>query len=140
MKKAATTGGFTLIEMMVVVLILGIIAAVVAASVGEKPGIAKARITRVAIAKLKGEIQLFKVDQNRYPETLEDLVRRPAYVDVRNWPEHGYLEEIPLDGWDRRFHYVVPGVRGPFDLVSWGEDGKEGGEGVNADLWSHPPR
>jgi general secretion pathway protein G len=138
--KTSNNRGFTLIEMMVVVLIIGIVAAVVCVSIGEKPGEAKARLTRVAIAKLKGEIQLFKVDQNRYPESLEDLVHRPAYVDVRKWPEHGYLEELPLDGWERPFHYAVPGVRGPFDLVSWGEDGKEGGIGVNADLWSHPPR
>jgi len=104
MKKAAKARGFTLLEMMVVVLIIGIVAAVVTASVGEKPGEARARLTRVAIAKLKGELQLFKADQNRYPETLEDLVRRPAYIDLRNWPEQGYLEEVPLDGWGRRFH------------------------------------
>ncbi|HLY72908.1 MAG TPA: type II secretion system major pseudopilin GspG [Planctomycetota bacterium] len=138
--KNLKTRGFTLIEMMVVVLIIGVIAAVVTVSIGEQPGKAKARLTKVALAKLKAEIQLFKGEQNRYPESLEDLVRRPAYIDVRNWPERGYLEELPLDGWDRPFHYAVPGVRGPFDLVSWGEDGKEGGEGVNADLWSHPPR
>jgi general secretion pathway protein G len=132
--------GFTLVEMMVVVLIIGIIAAVVTVSIGGKPGEAKAKLTRAALAKLKAEVQLFKVEQNRYPQTLQDLVRRPADVDPAKWPAQGYLDELPLDGWERPFTYRLPGLRGPFDIVSWGEDGKEGGEGVDADLWSHPPR
>ena len=132
--------GLTLIGIMVVVLILGIIASVVVANVGGRPSEVKGKLTNVAISKLKGEIQLFKVEQNRYPETLEDLVRRPAYVDARKWPEHGYLEALPLDGWDRPFEYAVPGSKGPFDLISRGEDGKPGGEGVNAVLYSHSAR
>ncbi len=132
--------GFTLVEMMVVVLIIGIIASIVAANVRNRSGEAKARLTAAAVSKLKSEVQLFKVEQNRYPETLQDLVRRPAYVDVRKWPAQGYLDEVPLDGWERPFIYRLPGERGPFDIVSWGEDGKEGGEGVDADLWSHPLR
>jgi len=139
-KTTPAARGFTLVEMMVVVLIIGIIAAVVTVSIGRKPGEAKAKLTRAAIVKLKAEVQLFKVEQNRYPETLQDLVRRPADVDPAKWPAQGYLDEVPLDCWDRPFTYRVPGVRGPFDLISWGEDGKEGGEGVDADLWSHPPR
>jgi general secretion pathway protein G len=126
--------------MMVVVLIIGIIAAVVTVSVGDKPGIAKARLTKAAIAKLKAEVDLFKVDQNRYPGTLQDLVRRPPDIDATKWPSRGYLDEVPLDGWERPFTYRVPGQRGPFDIVSWGEDGKEGGEGLDADLWSGPVR
>jgi general secretion pathway protein G len=126
--------------MMVVVLIIGIIAAVVTVSVGDKPGRAKAKLTVAALAKVKAEVELFKVEQNRYPETLQDLVRRPPFVEIRKWPANGYRDAEPLDGWERPFHYVVPGARGPFDIVSWGEDGKEGGEGLDADLWSSPPR
>jgi general secretion pathway protein G len=137
---ARDTRGFTLVEMMVVVLIIGIIAAVVTVSVGDKPGIAKARLTKAAIARLKAEVDLFKVDQNRYPETLQDLVRRPPSVDAKKWPSRGYLDEVPLDGWERPFIYLLPGRRDLFDIVSWGEDGKEGGEGLDADLWSSSPR
>ena len=132
--------GFTLVEMMVVVLIIGIIASIVAVNIGDRSGRAKAKLTEAALAKLKADVQLFKVEQNRYPETLQDLIRRPDYVDIRKWPARGYLEEIPHDGWERPFTYRLPGERGPFDLISWGEDGKPGGEGVDADLWSHPVR
>ncbi len=132
--------GFTLVEMMVVVVILGIIASLVAVSVTDRLEKAKVRLTVATIARLKGEVQLFKVDQDRYPEQLDDLARQPSYVDPRNWPEHGYLEQVPSDAWERPFHYACPGARGPYDIVSWGADGRPGGEGVNADLWSHPPR
>ena len=122
MKKNA---GFTLIEIMVVVVILGIVATVVVANIGHKPSEAKAKLTQTAISRLKGEVELYKADKNRYPETLQELVPR-------------YCDEIPKDGWDRAFIYRAQGTRGAFDIVSLGEDGLPGGEGVNADLWSHP--
>ena len=131
--------GFTLIEMMIVVVILGIVAAVVAVHVGDKPDIARVKLTGVSLKALKSDIELFKVNHHRYPESLRDLVVRPSYIDASAWPPSGYRSEIPLDGWDREFHYSVPGRRSAFDLVSWGADGKEGGEGFNADLWSSPP-
>jgi general secretion pathway protein G len=140
MRTNDNSRGFTLVEMMVVVLILGIIASVVAVNVGDRSGRAKAKLTIAALSKLKADVELFKVEQNRYPETLQDLLRRPAYIDVRKWPAHGYRDEVPLDGWERPCTYRLPGERGPFDLISWGEDGKPGGEGVDADLWSHPVR
>jgi general secretion pathway protein G len=121
MKKNA---GLTLIEIMVVVLILGIIAGVVAANVGDKADRSKAALTETQIKRLKGEVELFKVEKDRYPETLQDLVPR-------------YLDELPKDSWNRPFVYRVPGMRGAFDIVSLGEDGLPGGTGSNADLWSH---
>jgi general secretion pathway protein G len=124
MKKKA---GLTLIEIMMVVLILGIVATIVAANVGSKPSEAKVRLTKAAISRLKGEVELYKADHNRFPESLEALVPK-------------YLDEVPKDGWDRPFLYRVPGSRGAFDIVSLGEDGLPGGEGVNADLWSHSAR
>ena len=121
MKKNA---GMTLIEIMVVIVILGIVATVVAANVGNKPGEAKVQLTRAAIAKLKGEVELYKVDKDRYPESLQDLVPK-------------YMDEVPKDGWNRPFVYRPQGTRGAYDIVSLGEDGLPGGEGANADLWSH---
>ena len=135
MKKSK---GFTLIEVLVVVLILGIIASVVVANIGNKPDPAKAKLTVAQIKMLRAEAELFKADHNRYPASLEELVRRPADIDPKQW--HEYRSEVPLDGWSRPFRYQQPGARGPFDIVSLGADGKAGGEGVDADLWSHPPK
>ena len=116
--------GFTLVEIMVVVVILGIVATVVAANVGGKPSKAKAELTKAAISKLKGEVELYKADKSRYPESLQELVPK-------------YMDEVPKDGWDRPFIYRPQGTRGAFDIVSLGEDGLPGGDGVNTDLWSH---
>jgi len=122
MKKNA---GFTLIEIMVVVVILGIMATVVVANIGQKDVVAKTRLTEAQIKLLKGDVELYKIENNRFPESLQDLVPK-------------YRDEVPKDGWDRPFQYRVPGIRGPFDIVSLGEDGVLGGQGANADLWSHP--
>ena len=121
--------GFTLIELLVVIVILGLIATIVAVSLGGKIGNAKHDLTVTAIQRLKGELGLFKVRENRYPEDLEELVRR------------GQMEEVPPDGWDRAFIYRRPGERGaPFDIVSYGADGAPGGSGADEDIWSHRAR
>jgi general secretion pathway protein G len=132
--------GMTLIEIMVVVVILGIIAAVVAANVGGKPDVSKAKLTEAHLKMLRGEVDLFRADHHRLPERLEDLVHRPGYVDPKAWPTDGYLREVPKDGWERPYEYRVPGSRASFEIVSRGADGKESGDGVNADLFSHPPK
>jgi general secretion pathway protein G len=124
MKKNA---GMTLIEIMVVIVILGIVATVVAANVGEKPTRAKVELTKAAIAKLKGEVELYKADKDRYPETLQDLVPK-------------YMDEVPKDGWNHPFVYRPQGTRGAYDIVSLGEDGLPGGKDADADIWSHPGR
>jgi general secretion pathway protein G len=132
--------GMTLIEIMVVVVILGIIATVVAANIGTKPDEARVKMTVAQLKILRGEVELFRADQHRLPERLDDLVHRPAYIEAKSWPTDGYRSEMPLDGWGRPYEFRVPGSRASFDLISRGADGKDGGEGVNADLWSHPPR
>ena len=81
--------GFTLVEMMVVVVIIGIIASVVAVNVIDRLEKAKVRLTVATIAKLKGEVQLFKLDQDRYPEQLDDLAHQPSYIEPPKWPENG---------------------------------------------------
>ena len=122
MKKNA---GLTLIEIMIVVVILGIVATVVAANVGDKDVRSKVKLTEAQIKRLKGEVELYKADKDRYPESLQDLVPR-------------YCDEVPKDAWNRPFVYRVPGTGWPFDIVSLGEDGLPGGKGYDADLWSHP--
>ena len=126
--------GFTLVEILVVVVIIGIMATVVISNIGGKIDPAKVKLTKAQLAQLKADVELFKADHHRYPESLQDLVRRPDYVEAKDW--HEYRDEVPLDGWQRPFRYRVPGTRGRFDIVSLGEDGKEGED----DLWSHPPK
>ena len=121
--------GFTLIEILIVVLIIGLLASVLITSLIHKAEGSKVRITQSLLVQLKHEVQLFKLEKSRYPDGLEDLVRQD------------YRDEIPRDAWGRILVYRVPGSRGAsFDIVSLGEDGLLGGEGLAADLWSHPPR
>jgi general secretion pathway protein G len=121
--------GFTLIELLVVIAILGILATVVAVSVSGKDVAAKRSLTVTSIARLKGEVDLFKVHENRYPARLEELVEKKQ------------LDEVPKDAWNRPFVYRTPGERGaPFDIVSTAADGQPGGHGADEDLWSHPPK
>jgi general secretion pathway protein G len=121
--------GFTLIELLIVVALIGILAAVVAMNVGGNTDPPKWNLSRTLLLKLKGHVELFKLEQNRYPEALDELVARR------------YLDEVPRDGWGREFVYRVPGQRrAPFDLICFGADGVPGGAGPDEDIWSHPPR
>lgn len=130
--------GFTLIEIMVVVVILGILAALIVPNVMGKAGQAKITTTRATLAQVSGALKSFKLDQNRYPSTaegLEALINKPA--NARSWPEGGYLPKVPKDGWDNDVQYAAPGSNGrPYDVYSWGADGEEGGEEENADIYA----
>jgi general secretion pathway protein G len=134
--------GWTLLETVIVALLIGLSSMVavvnMAGSTTSCPS--RRRLTEAIIRHYEGQVELFRVDHQRYPETLQDLIRRPSYVEPDRWPEGRYCSEVPCDGWGWPLHYVVPGRKGPFDIFSLGADGKEGGEGVNEDLWSHPPR
>ncbi len=114
-----------LVEMMVVI---GILATVGIASFRSHTRCSRVTWTQARLVNVCGKVELFKVEKVRYPERLEDLV-----------PE--YFDEVPLDAWDRGFRYSTPGSNNrPFEIVSLGEDGKEGGLGFDADLSSHPVR
>ena len=130
--------GFTLIEMMVVIVIIGIIAGLAIVQLSGRADRAKVEATKAKISGVSQALDLFKLDHNRYPQRLEELLTPPSDIDPRKWPPGGYLNKYPKDGWDREFRYQVPGTKGqPFDVVSLGEDGREGGEGFSEDLWNH---
>ena len=131
--------GFTLIEIMVVVVILGILAAVVAVNVSGRTDIAAANATRVLLKELRGQVEAFRMDHGRYPEELDHLTDPPpSYVDPTKWPPGGYFDPPILDGWKRPLLFLRPGSgTRRFEIVSLGADGQEGGTGVAADLSSH---
>jgi general secretion pathway protein G len=133
--------GFTLIEIMVVIVILGILAGLVLPRFMGRTEEAKKVKAKLQIENLESALKLYKMDNGTYPTTeqgLEALVQKPATGAVpANWREGGYLEKgkIPLDPWNRPYVYVSPGVKNKdFDLKSLGGDGEEGGEGESADI------
>ncbi len=135
--------GFTLIELMVVVVILGILAGLIIPKIMGKPEEAKRLKARMQIEQLEQALKLYYLDNGEYPTTeqgLTALVEKPATEPVpKRWKDGGYLEKkkIPLDPWDNPFVYISPGVHNKdFDLVSYGADREEGGEGKYADIES----
>jgi general secretion pathway protein G len=136
-KSAFAERGFTLIEIMVVVVIIGLLAAIVAPSL--MGNIDQASITRVKgdIRTIETALNLYRLDNFRYPSTdvgLQALVTNPGETVAPNWKPGGYLRQIPVDPWNNRYQYVFPGQRGEFDLFSFGADGQQGGEGLDADI------
>lgn len=134
--KRSRERGFTLIEIMVVVVIIGILAALVITQIGGKADEAKAKTTRAMIKQLAQQVEMFKLDQNRYPEKLLDLLYQPSYVDPAKWKQP-YITERPFDSWGNEFLYRVPGTSFAYDIVSLGADGKESGQGYDEDIWNH---
>jgi len=128
--------GFTLIEIMVVVVILGILAALIAPSVISRIDDAQIVAAKQDISSIEGALKLYRLDNFRYPTTeqgLEALVNRPDDPTVK-WPEGGYLPRLPKDPWNRPYIYLQPGNNGPIDIYSLGRDGQPGGEGPDADI------
>ena len=135
--------GFTLIELMVVIIILGLLAAIVMPRVVGETDRARYEQARVQMRILEDAVKRYKLDNGVYPSTeqgLESLVRKPSTGFLpRNWPEGGYLDkiDIPIDPWGNQYVYISPGLHSPdYDLKSFGADGLEGGEGYNADIES----
>lgn len=133
----AREGGFTLVEMMVVIVIIGILAGLVIKQLSSRAEKAKAEASKAMISEVGQAVDLFKLELNKYPQRIEDLVNMPADIDPKKWQAGGYLKKFPRDGWDRDFIYRVPGTRGqPYDIISLGADGREGGDGFDEDLWN----
>lgn len=130
--------GFTLIEIMVVVIILGILAAIVVPRVMDRPDAARITKAKQDIRALESALNLYKLDNYAYPSTeqgLAALVTKPSgEPEARNWKQGGYIDRLPKDPWQRPYQYLNPGVHSEIDIYTLGADGQQGGDGVNADI------
>ena len=133
-----TQGGFTLIEIMVLVVILGILAALVVPQVMSRPDQAKVTVAKGDIKAIAAALDMYKLDNFAYPSTqqgLDALVKKPSgNPQPKNWNRDGYLKRLPKDPWGNDYQYLSPGTQGQFDLYSFGADGKPGGSDLNADI------
>jgi general secretion pathway protein G len=132
--------GFTLIEIMVVVVILGILAALIAPNVIGRIDEARVTAARNDIRTIESALQLYRMDNFRYPSTeegIDALVNKPDDPDIK-WPEGGYIQRLPQDPWNRPYLYLQPGNNGEYDIYTFGRDGEQGGEGPDGDIgnWS----
>jgi general secretion pathway protein G len=130
--------GFTLIEIMVVVVILGILAAVVVPRIMDRPDQARTVKASQDIRTLENALRIYRLDNYVYPTTdqgLEALVEKPlSQPEPRKWKEGGYIDRLPKDPWGFPYQYLNPGVHGEIDIFSFGADGAPGGESMNADI------
>src|SRR5690554_2531037 len=134
--------GFTLIEVMVVIVILGVLAALIVPNVMGRGEKAKVDTTEITLKSVAGALDQYKMDNGKFPSMqdggLDALVNQPA--SAKNWLPGGYVKGgYPKDSWDNDIQYVIPGSEGrAFDLYSFGADGQQGGEGTDADIYYQP--
>ncbi len=126
---------FTLVEMLVVIAIIGLIAALVVPQIMNRMDEARIKTTKMQMRELENAVDMFKMDNGFYPARMEDLVTQPA--NIKKWPRDGYLKDVPKDGWGNDFEYVMPGARQSYELRSFGADGRPGGEDENADITNY---
>jgi general secretion pathway protein G len=139
-RKRLNVHGFTLIELMVVIVILGILAGLIIPRIMGRPEEARRMKARVQMESMETSLRLYKLDNGVYPSTeqgLQALVEAPTVGELpRAWRKGGYLEKgkVPKDPWGNEYVYLSPGLHGDFDLVSYGADGQPGGEDHNQDV------
>lgn len=140
MKNKLQQSGFTLLEVMVVVVILGIFASLMVPKIMGSPDAARVMAAKQDIASLVQSLKLYRLDNQRYPTTeqgLQALVIQPTSVPLpNNWKAGGYLERLPKDPWGNPYQYLNPGLHGEIDISVFGADGVPGGEGNDADIGS----
>ena len=138
-KHRRSDEGFTLVELMVVIVIIGLLATIVALNVlpsGDKARVEKAKAD---IATIEQGLEMYRLQNSNYPTTtqgLAALTSAPAGADASKYQAGGYLKKLPNDPWGRAYLYASPGQHGAADVWTYGADGKEGGEGIDADLGS----
>lgn len=136
--KRGKQSGFTLIELMVVLVIIGVLAALIVPNVLDRADDARVMAARTDVNNLRQALKLYKLDNQKLPTTeqgLQALVVRPTIAPVpANWKQ--YLEKLPADPWGRPYQYIYPGIKTEVDVMSFGADGEAGGEGKNADIGS----
>ena len=139
-RRRVIARGFTLVEIMVVVVIIGILGALVVPKLMGRTGESRVTAARVDIATLMQALKLYKLDNQRYPTTeqgLKSLIEKPTSGPSANgWKSGGYVEKLPKDPWGNPYQYLSPGVKGEIDLFSYGADGQPGGTGEDTDVGS----
>ena len=139
-RPAPRASGFTLIEIMVVVVIIAILASLVAPSIMSRIDDARVVKAKNDLRLYESALDLYKMDNYRYPTTdqgLLSLVQKPNDPNVKNWRADGYVKQLQKDPWNADYVYVSPGTNGaPYDLYSLGADGQPGGQGLDADIYS----
>ncbi len=133
------THGFSLIEIMVVIFILGILGTVVLPRVLDRPDQARIVKAKTDISNLEAALDLYKLDHFQYPgsEGLSALVTPPSGEGTAGWKDGGYIKRLPKDPWGREYLYTNPGSKGAVDIYTLGADGASGGTGANADIYNH---
>ena len=137
-RRSLRQAGFTLIELMVVLVIIGVLAALIVPNVLERADDARVTAAKTDVNNLVQALKLYRLDNQRYPtaeQGLQALLAKPTTNPVPpNWKP--YLEKLPNDPWNRPYQYLNPGIKGEIDVMSFGADGQPGGEGKNADVGS----
>lgn len=137
--RGAKDDGFTLTEVLVTMAIIGLLATGVVLAVLPRLGDASITKARADIASYKTALEFYRLDHFRYPseqDGLQALVEAPSSVNAAKYPDEGYVQQLRNDPWGNAYVYRNPGETGPFDLLSYGADGQEGGEGPDADITS----
>lgn len=131
-------GGFSLIEIMVVVIIIGLLASIVAPAVLDRADEARLKKVQADFKAIQTALKLYRIDNYTYPTTeqgLEALVSKPTMApEPRNWKEGGYLDQLPKDPWETPYQYMSPGETREYDIYTLGADGVSGGQDQNADI------